>query len=561
MRIVPVLLQPRLLTLKNRWFKSGRRGLKECAALTVSALMMWGIYTCTLSSLHDMKRLAPQSTIDPAIPLGMMLVALFTMIFLSATVSAVGALFLSKDLDLTISAPLSPGEFLLGKTVDVGLSVSWMICTFGLPALLAFGSFYHGGIIFVVAAPLLCLGFFALATSLGVVTALIVAALLPSERSKPLYVLVLLVLLAGGTALLHGFGDRPPLQTSNPTALIQQAAAVALNPWLPSSHCARALTGLLQREYLIPLLAAVEYIGMISLLGFCMRSAFIRLYDRGLSRTRSSHSFFRIHSRGAQRISRLLFPFASPTTRAIMAKEYKVFSRDVTHTMQLGLLLGITFVYLYNYQLLEGPIRASTEVRAVWNIFLLLSNIALGSLVITSICSRFVFPSVSLEGNTFWLIQAAPISLRELLKAKFKSWLTPVSCIGGVVFISGAMALNADVPLVLASCAAGIIICHGLVGIGVGLGALFSHFEWEHSTQISTSMGSFIFMLVSMIFLGLNMIPLGLMFGTYLLFPEHVITPQLTFAVLGTGLLCTYLLNKGATWWALSLGARALQPR
>jgi ABC-2 type transport system permease protein len=229
--------------------------------------------------------------------------------------------------------------------------------------------------------------------------------------------------------------------------------------------------------------------------------------------------------------------------------------------MQLGLLLGITFVYLYNYQLLEGPIRASTEVRAVWNIFLLLSNIALGSLVITSICSRFVFPSVSLEGNTFWLIQAAPISLRELLKAKFKSWLTPVSCIGGVVFISGAMALNADVPLVLASCAAGIIICHGLVGIGVGLGALFSHFEWEHSTQISTSMGSFIFMLVSMIFLGLNMIPLGLMFGTYLLFPEHVITPQLTFAVLGTGLLCTYLLNKGATWWALSLGARALQPR
>lgn len=561
MRIVPVLLQPRVLAIKNRWFKSGQRGLKDGAALTVSALMMWGIYACTLSSLHDMKRLAPQATIDPAIPLAMMLVALFAMIYLSATVTALGSLFMSKDLDLTISAPLSPREFLLGKTIDVGLSVSWMICTFGFPALLAFGSFYQGGITFMIGAPLLCVGFFALATSAGMITALIVAALIPSERSKPVAILVLLAAFLGGVIFLHGFQDRPTLDTANPTALIHQAAAVALNPWLPSSHCARALTGLLQREYLIPALAAVEYIGIFSLLGFCMRLAFARLYDRGLSRTRQTRSFFRIHSRGAQRISHLLFPFSSSSTRAIMAKEYKVFSRDVTHTVQLGLLLGITFVYLYNYQLLEGPTRATTEVQAVWNIFLLLSNISLGSLVITSICSRFVFPSVSLEGNAFWLMQAAPVSLKEMLKAKFKSWLIPVSCIGGVVFISGAMALNADGPLVLASCAAGIIICHGLVGIGIGLGALFSQFEWEHSTQISTSMGSFIFMLVSMFFLSLNIIPLGVMFGTYLLFPEHMGTPDVMALVLGGGLICTYVLNKVATWWALSIGARALQPR
>ena len=193
--------------------------------------------------------------------------------------------------------------------------------------------------------------------------------------------------------------------------------------------------------------------------------------------------------------------------------------------------------------------------------FLLLGNIALGSLVITSVCSRFVFPSVSLEGNAFWLMQVAPLSLREMLKAKFKSWIVPVSCIGGVVFISGAMALNAEAPLLLASCAAGIIICHGLVGLGIGLGALFSQFEWEHSTQISTSMGSFIFMVVSMLFLGLNMIPLGMMFGTCLLFPEHINTPNLTLIVIGTGLLCTYILNKVATWWALSAGARALERR
>lgn len=561
MRIVPVLLLPRLLAIKNRWLKSGHRGAKEFAALAVSALMIWGIYTCTLSSLRDMNHLAPQATFDPAIPLGMMLVGLFVMIYFSATVSALGALFMSKDLDLTISAPITPGEFLVGKTIDVGLSVSWMICTFGFPALVAFGSFYHGDFVFMVGAPLLCLGFFALATSLGMITALIFAALLPSERGKPICILLLLAAVAGCLALIGGAADRSPMVPADPVVIIHQATAVALNPWLPSSHCAHALTGLLQRDYLIPTLAAIECIGVLSLLGLCMRVAFVRLYDRGLSRTRQTRAFFRIHSRSAQRISHLLFPFASSTTRAIMAKEYKVFSRDITHTVQLALLLGITFVYLYNYQLLQGPTRASSEVLAVWNIFLLLSNIALGSLVITSVCSRFVFPSVSLEGNAFWLMQVAPLSLREMLKAKYKSWIVPVSCIGGVVFISGAMALNAEAPLLLASCAAGIIICHGLVGLGIGLGALFSQFEWEHSTQISTSMGSFIFMVVSMLFLGLNMIPLGMMFGTYLLFPEHINTPNLTLIVIGTGLLCTYILNKVATWWALSAGARALERR
>jgi hypothetical protein len=123
------------------------------------------------------------------------------------------------------------------------------------------------------------------------------------------------------------------------------------------------------------------------------------------------------------------------------------------------------------------------------------------------------------------------------------------------------MALNADVPLVLASCATGIILCHGLVGLGIGLGALFSQFEWEHSTQLSMSLGSFIFMLSSMVFLAINLVPIGLMFGTYSLFPEDANHPYFSTLVLAGGLLSTYMINRLTSWWALSAGARALEPR
>lgn len=561
MSITPVLLQPRMLSIKNRWLKSGKRGLREVLAALVSLGMMYAIYVATLSTLRDVKSLLPNVTIDPTIPVSIMLGALSFMIFLSATVSAIGSLFLSRDLDLIHATPISTGEFLFAKTCEVGLSVSWMVCIFALPTLLGFGAFYGASPLFMIAAPLLCLAFFAIAVSLGIITAIVFASAIPSERGRLLFISVFLVVLGCFLASMNGvpFSQQPAV--SDPTNHLERITLLALNPWLPTSHCAHAITALMHGEYIVPLLAAFESLGVLSLLALIMRMAFTHLYDRGLSRTRQSGNLFTIHSRAAHRISQFLLPFSTPATRAIITKEYKVFSRDLTHTVQLALLLALTFLYLYNYQMLQGPMNVSEDVMAIWKIFLLLSNIALGSLVVTSICSRFVFPSVSLEGQSFWLLQAAPLALRDILKAKCKSWTLPVSCIGGVIFVSGAMALDAAPPLVLASCAAGVIICQGLVGLGVGLGAFFSQFDWEHSTQLSTSVGSFVFMMTSMIVLSLNMVPLGCMFSAYLLFPEVQSAQNSEVFLLGIGLLCTYLFNKGVCRWALATGARALQPK
>lgn len=468
---------------------------------------------------------------------------------------------MSKDLDLIASAPITPSQFLLSKTLDVGLSVSWMVCVFALPALLAFGAFYKAGAPFVIGAPLLCALLLAIAVTLGTITALIFAALIPSERARPIFFSLFLLALGASLFLTQGLSEQTPLISADPARNLQHLTSLAAQPWLPTTLCARAIAALLRGDVILPLWTTMEGLAILSALILCLHRTFSLLYDRGLARARQTHGLFRIHSRAAQRLSRALLPFSSAATRAIVTKEYKIFSRDLTHTVQLILLLGITFVYLYNYQMLQGPSNVSEDVMTVWRIFLLLSNIALGSLVITSICSRFVFPSVSLEGQSFWLLQSAPVSIHDVLKAKFRSWRIPVSCIGGVVFISGAMAINADGPLVLASCAAGIIICHGLVGLGIGLGAFFSQFEWEHSTQIATSLGSFIFMITSMIVLSLTMVPLGCMFGIYLLFPESHGTQSAELIVIGSGLLGTYLVNQMASWWALSLGARALLPK
>lgn len=563
MRVLPVLIQPRLLAARNRWFKSGRRGLRELAAVVFSCLMMYAIYFSTLSGLEDIKRVLPLSQMDPAVPLSIFLAAFFLMIYLSAAVTAIGSLFMARDLELILATPLSSHQFLTGKTLDVGISVSWMVILFGFPSLIAFGAFYGGDAVFMISAPIMCLLFFSLAIVGGIITALLFAAALPSERGKQVLLVLFILSLALLMTIIHGASSQSVahMDKNSITATIHSVTSFTSNPWLPSTHCANAIAALLRGDRTAPLLFILEFAGAFALMWGMLKILFIHLYERGMSRTRQQHGLVKVHSRLAQKISRIVLPCASPATRAIMTKEYKVFSRDITHTVQLALLLGITFIYLYNYQILQGPTRETLEVIAAWNIFLLLTNIGLGSLVVTSICSRFVFPSVSLEGNAFWLLQSAPISLRDILRAKCKSWMIPISLIGGVIFISGAMALNAELPLVIASGLAGLILCQGLVGLGVGLGAIFSQFDWEHSTQLSTSLGSFLFMFISMIFLAINMIPLGLMFGTYLLFPEHTESLHFCASVLGSGLALTYIVNKGASWWALAAGARALRPR
>ena len=121
MSIIPVLLKPRLLTIKNRWLKSGNRGLRELFAAVISVVMMCGIYTSTLSTLRDAKRLLPGVTIDPTVPLGVMLATLFLMIFLSAAVTAAA--------DLGLCEP-DPRDDLLG--VDVRRKVVVLARELGL---------------------------------------------------------------------------------------------------------------------------------------------------------------------------------------------------------------------------------------------------------------------------------------------------------------------------------------------------------------------------------------------------------------------------------------------
>lgn len=561
MRLIPLLLRPTQLSAKNRLCAGGLASAKEMVAIFMSLAMMAVMYFSTDSALQAGNNLSPAITINPLGPLSLLLSSLFVMLTLAAAISAIGSLFLAKDLDLLLSSPITLPRFLAGRSLEVAVSTGWMVGVFGLPSLVALGEFFETGSAFFILAPLISFVFMALAVITGILCALTFAALSSPHKGRT----VLFLFFIASLVLFFCSLNSPTLtlQTGGSPLDYQLATlnAAAQATWSPGYHWAVVVLdlrdGVLDTSLATISSALAILAAMWAAVILVARVGYVSAYGS----LRGDTTSFKLNSRSGQTLSRILFPFLRSDRRALITKEYKLFARDITHTIQLTMLLAICFIYLYNFQALESPPEATPEVQLLWQMLLLLVNVGLSFLVVTSICSRFVFPSVSLEGASLWILQSAPVSMRNILRAKLLSWFMPMSIVSVVIFMSGAMAVGATEPLVLASGAIGFILAYGLVGMSIGFGALFAHFEWDYASQVSTTMGSFIFMALSLVFLAVNAVPITLMLGLYSFFPNILSSQSSPHLILCLGTIMLALLNYGCAAACLSIGSRSLKTR
>jgi ABC-2 type transport system permease protein len=527
--------------------------------------MMGGVYISAASAFQRTAALSLTTQLGETLLFGLSLslTSLAVMLFLSSCVCACGALLMSRELETAFSSPITPQQFITGKAADIALSSGWMLTIFGLPVVIACGKAHDAGVLFYTLTPAIIIALWVPIVLLAMSTVLLLATLLPVQRGREIFLLLFIGALAAFFLSITPAdnGSEAPnffnriLLSDGPLAI---SSALVNSSWFPPSIAARAVWNLLHGLPSLAVRVAAFFTLCSAGLWLFLVATFPHVYHRAFAKAHSLSTPYRINSRSAQRLAAMILPLARPATRAIATKEAKVFSRDITHTVQLVLLLAICFIYLHSFRNLKHPSGLTADAYAIWDIFLLLGNIVLSSLVIISICSRFVFPSVSLEGSSLWIMLASPLSHGELLRAKCKGWLVPVLTIGAVVFSSGAMALDASAELVVASFAAGIIISYGMVGLAIGLGAVFAQFDAEHSSQVSTSLGGFIFVFAGMTLLILDTLPLLCMFGLRLLFQQPHETFYATVTTLYLPLTALLAINVTTTALSIRAGRRAL---
>jgi ABC-2 type transport system permease protein len=488
------LLVPKWLTTRARSVSDKKGRGARAALLAVVGFLFWSFIFVTLYKLLAYFRGVPE--IGPLLAgklLGLMLVSFFSILLLSNIITALSSFFLAKDLDLLVSGPVDWLRLYGAKLIETIIASSWMVALMAIPVFAAYGIVYHGGWMFGLFAAAVFVPFLVIPAVAGSAITLLLVNIFPARRTRDI-LSVVSVVTAAGIVLL--FRLVRPEQLARPEGFKSLVDFVSVlrtptSPLLPSEWVQRGVMGLLGAK---PDWLAV-YMLWTTAAAFVVLGAILHraLYISGFSKSQES----------AQRWARsgilsgmgmwLLRPL-SVLKRELIMKEIRVFFRDTTQWSQLILLAVLVVVYVFNIKFL--PLRGEGVTMFLINIVPFL-NLVLAGFVLASIAARFIFPGVSLEGRTLWLLRSSPMSMRDLLWAKYWVGTAPLLILALAIVGVTDYLLKVSEFMFVVSTFTIAMMTFAISGLAIGFGTMFPQFETENAAQIPTSFGGLLFMMTS----------------------------------------------------------------
>jgi ABC-2 type transport system permease protein len=491
---VSLLLRPKWLTARARAMANERGRTARFGLLAFIGMLFWVfIYTLLYKLLVYFRGVPDLGPFLAGKLLGMILIGFFSILLLSNIITALSSFFLARDLDLLVGAPVDWLKLYAAKLLETGVNSSWMVVLLAVPMFAAFGSAYHGGWLF----PLLVIGvfvpFLVVPAVIGSALTLILVNVFPARRTRDI-LSVIAVLAAGGIVLL--FRVVRPERLARPEGFRSLVEFVSVlrtptSPFLPSEWVQRAVLSWLQeRPDLLPVYLLWTTAAAAFVLGALLHQ---RLYPIGFSKAQESGG--RLARGGAMgRFGRAIFSPLGILRRELVLKELRLFFRDTTQWSQLILLTVLVIVYVFNIKYL--PLKGEGITFFLVNVIPFL-NLVLAGFVLASVAARFIFPSVSLEGRTLWLLKSSPMPMRQLLWAKFWVGTTPLLALAlGIVFVTDWLLQVSDFMFAVSVMTIAMMTI-ALCGMALGFGTLFPQFETENAAQIPTSFGGLMFMIAS----------------------------------------------------------------
>ncbi len=431
--------------------------------------------------------------------LGLILLGFTSILLLSNVITALSSFFLAKDLDMLVAAPVDWLRLYGAKLLETVLASSWMVLIVSVPMFTAYGLVYDGGLGFPFLVLAMLIPLFIIPAVVGSAVTLTLVNIFPARRTRDI-LSVVAVLTAGGIVLL--FRLIRPERLARPEGFRSLIDFISVlrtptSPLLPSEWVQKSTMGFLNGEpdwlslYLLWTTAAAA-----AVLGALLHR---RLYLDGFSKAQESAQKF---VKGGGMMAWLSDTFLSPfgtLKRELILKELRVFFRDTTQWSQLILLAVLVVVYVFNIKYL--PLRGEGITFFLVNVVPFL-NLVLAGFVLASIAARFIFPAVSLEGRTLWLLRSSPMQVRDLLWAKFWVGTTPLLVLAlAIVGVTNYM-LQVSMFMFFVSVASITLLTFALSGLAIGFGTIFPQFETENAAQIPTSFGGLLYMMMSVVVIG-----------------------------------------------------------
>jgi ABC-2 type transport system permease protein len=510
MNPVVTLLKPKVLAFRNNLVKStaaSQRG-QAIAVLGFSLIIMASLFCGTRWGIEQLTKIPLLVYVPPSLPLGLMLMMLMVMTSLTALASALGSLYLADDVETLLASPISSLPFFAARLLYVLCTVAWMPFIFISPVLAAMAMSYELSVWFIPVALATFLPYFLIPASLGTLVATIFMATISQRWAKIVIRLAIVLAIASTLFVMHGLVEAITSRSTDGQMLrLASSLSLAQSPWLPSAWASTIISELLVpsgKEIGIRL--TLLYASALSVTGIAHISLHT-LHPRGFSRALSRRTTASVTAReDGSRAKRSL-----PPPAAVIQKDIRSLTRDIAQSTQLIFLAGLCLFYLGNLRTFVALDTFTTDSSVNWQRAFFVIHTAITAFFTASICTRLVFTSISLEGKSYWILQTAPIPFRQILRAKFLGWYLPISILSSLLFSIGTQILIGRWDITLLFGVLSFFVSYGIVGMGIGLGAYFADFSWEHPSQLALSIGSLIYMLSSAILVLLTIFPIGLL--------------------------------------------------
>lgn len=497
-----LLLSPRLLGLKNGITHS-QSGMRNKAVIMIMVGLGFWSLMFVLSS-RVLKYFKSTEIIGDLLAhhlLSMVFLTFFSLLIFSNIITALSNLYLSEDLELCHSSPSHLEELFLSRVAYTLLDSSWMVIIFGLPIMMAYSYVYRPGWLFYIDLVHMGLGLSIIAACIGIFFTMVMVSIFPAQKTRDIIMLLMIFIII---ALYLLFRFMRPERLVDPDAffsIMQYASALKApdHPFLPTHWVTEVLwthlKGSHDRSYVFRILLIWSSAGALVVINIWIAES---IYFTGFSKSQEAK-----RRRAGRGILDLLINFfkrpLGNDMAAILEKDIRNFFRDNTQWSQLLLLSALVVVYLYNFSVLPLE-RSAIRLDFLQNTIAFL-NLGLAGFVLSAVSVRFIFPAISSEGKSFWIVRSSPLSVKRFIMVKFIIYVLPMLILGEILIIVTNHLLQVTSFMMILSSITMFFMVFGLISLGIGLGAIYPKFQYENIAQVATGFGGLMYMIFSALFM------------------------------------------------------------
>ncbi|MEI6970174.1 MAG: hypothetical protein WCL44_01535 [bacterium] len=490
--------------LRGTWRELRRQSLFKTVfiALFVAAMEI-GLFILFLSGFRFLGRIGP---LVVSSLLSLFFLGLGGMLVLSGILTSYATVFRSRDLPFLLVRPYSISHIVVVKFLESCVLSSWAFFFVVLPFIGAYAWYQHLSLLFAVWTLFFSIPFVVLCSGIGTLVAILFVRWSPSGYL--LRALVVAVLLALTTVM--AITAHETRHADNPNVFILSSRLIpglhlASSPLQPGWWAAEGITsfgrGSWGRGIFLLVFLSSNALMMIMLVELAGRWTFFNGWQKVIGAT----GRIVLRKPLVQWLERGLF-FLPHDVRAIVVKDVRTFLRDPMQWSQFLIFFGLLGLYFSSLR----SFRYDEQIPQ-WKTVIAFLNIFSVSTVLCSLASRFVYPQVSLEGQSFWILGLSPTTMGRILLTKFGLALAGMTVISLSLMLLSTRMLRLSVDVQVAAVVLAVCLSIAVSGMSTGLGAIFLDLKERNPASIVSGFGGTLNLVLSLCFMLLTVLPFAIL--------------------------------------------------